>query len=77
VYQWRSLQEQKLRDSTMQIEAGKDEGCRVMNEEQLAYFIQHFERISHHTLHKLPQSADVIVPVAADYSLTGIRFNSA
>jgi D-glycerate 3-kinase len=48
-----------------------------MNEEQLAYFIQHFERISHHTLHKLPQSADVIVPVAADHSLTGIRFNSA
>jgi D-glycerate 3-kinase len=43
-----------------------------MNDTELQRFIQHYERISRHTLEHLPALADVVLPVAADHSITGI-----
>ena len=65
IYEWRSLQEEKLRQSTGDTE-------HVMDEDQLRRFIQHYERISRHTLNHLPNNADVVLPIAEDHSITGI-----
>ena len=67
IYEWRSLQEQKLASSSEHLEQNK-----VMNDTELQRFIQHYERISRHTLEHLPALADVVLPVAADHSITGI-----
>jgi D-glycerate 3-kinase len=67
VYEWRSLQEEKLKSSSMHLEQNL-----VMDESGLARFIQHYERISRHTLTHLPATADVVLPIAADHSITGI-----
>jgi len=70
IYEWRSLQEKKLKDSTSHLEQQQ-----VMNETELLRFIQHFERISRHTLAHLPAIADVVLPIAADHTITGIIQN--
>jgi len=68
VYQWRSLQEQKL------MATSSVTGTRhIMNDAELRRFIQHFERISRHTLKHLPAVADVVLPVAADQSILGVQ----
>lgn len=54
VYAWRRLQEQKLR---RQDSKGMSD---VMNDEQLDYFIQHFERLTRHCLATLPKYADIV-----------------
>ncbi len=68
IYDWRKLQEQKLKASAA---AQK----HVMSDAQLKRFIQHYERISRHTLIHLPTTADVVLPIAADHSITGIIQN--
>jgi D-glycerate 3-kinase len=70
VYEWRSLQEQKLKT-----DSAYPEQNRVMNETELQRFIQHYERISRHTLSHLPATADVVLPLAADHSIKGIVQN--
>ena len=67
IYEWRSLQEKKLKANSGQLEQSA-----VMNESELARFIQHYERISRHTLAHLPAIADVVLPLADDHSITGI-----
>jgi D-glycerate 3-kinase len=47
-----------------------------MNDTELKRFIQHYERISRHTLLHLPHTADVVLPVAEDHSITGIIQNN-
>lgn len=70
IYAWRSLQEKKLRQT---VSATQQQ--HVMDDKQLKRFIQHYERISRHTLAHLPHSADVVLPIAADHSITGIVQN--
>lgn len=67
VFQWRSLQEQKLEARTPD-----NQQSHIMNDTELTRFIQHYERISRHSLHHLPGTADVILPVSADHTITGI-----
>jgi len=67
IYTWRSLQEQKLRASTP---TGQQQG--LLDETALKRFIEHFERISRHTLLHLPQLADVVLPVNPDHSIREI-----
>ena len=52
VYRWRGLQERKLREK-----AGLQAGG-VMSEAQLQRFISHYERLTRHALHTLPERAD-------------------
>jgi len=70
VYEWRSLQEQKLKSNSRHLEQNM-----VMDESELARFIQHYERISRHTLTHLPATADIVLPIAADHSITGVVQN--
>lgn len=67
IYAWRSLQEDKLRQNT----ANSDQ-TRIMSDHELKRFIQHYERISRHTLAHLPASADIVIPVDSDHSIKEI-----
>lgn len=69
IYEWRRLQEHKLRASTP-----PDQQHRIMDDEQLKRFIQHYERISRHTLKHLPAMADMVLPITPDHAITGIEY---
>lgn len=71
IYQWRHLQEQKLKACTPE-----HQQSRILNDAELRRFLLHYERISRHTLSHLPGLADVLLPVASDHSITGIVVNS-
>ena len=53
----------------------KHQQDRIMNDTQLKRFIQHYERITRHTLNHLSTTADVVLPIAPDHSITGIIQN--
>ena len=63
VLEWRSLQEQKLRER-----AGED-ASGLMDPEAIARFIQHFERLTRHCLKTLPQSADRVFRLDAAHRI--------
>jgi D-glycerate 3-kinase len=64
VFNWRLEQEQKLR-----ARIGHDaEG--IMNEEQIARFIQHYERLTRHNLEVLPDAADQVLHLRPDHSIS-------
>ncbi len=67
IYQWRQLQEQKLKASTPEHLQN-----RILSDTELRRFLLHYERISRHTLSHLPEIADVVLPIASDHSITGI-----
>lgn len=64
IYQWRSLQEEKLKQIT---EASEE--SLIMSPGKLKRFIQHYERITRHTLQNLPSKADIVIPIRADHSI--------
>ena len=65
VYQWRSLQEQKL------AAAAGTTGNKVMDQPALDHFIQHFERLTRHCLETLPKQADLVLYLDQDHRITG------
>lgn len=67
VAEWRGRQEQKLA-----AQAGAA-GHRVMNEQQLARFIQHYERLTRHGLDVLPEQADVVFQLTDAQTIAGRR----
>lgn len=64
VYEWRALQEEKLRISTK----GQDH-LRVMNDVELRRFISHYERLTRWMLKELPDRADVLFTVNNDHRI--------
>ena len=66
IFEWRKLQESKLGNSII------DSKIRIMNNMELHRFIQHFERITRHTLKVLPEKADIILPVKKDQMINEI-----
>lgn len=41
----------------------KNAHTKIMSPKELQRFIQHYERISRHTLDKLPAKADIVLPL--------------
>lgn len=66
VYEWRTLQEDKLRESNL------SDKHQLMDADGLKRFIQHYERISRHTLAQLPAQVDYLLPVDSQHNITGI-----
>jgi len=64
IYEWRSLQEEKLKHNTH-----ASDQSHIMSDDKLKRFIQHYERITRHTLEHLPATADIVIPVAEDHSI--------
>ncbi len=66
VYRWRLEQEHKLRDK-----AGDASG--VMSDDEVATFIQHYERITRDNLARLPGRASALIELAEDHSATSFK----
>lgn len=62
---WRTQQEAALRA------AGG--GSAVMNDAQVARFIQHYERLTRHILDEMPGRVDLVVALDAQRSVTAVR----
>ena len=62
VYAWRLEQERKLHERL----AAEAKPSRVMNDEQIARFIQHYERLTRHILEEMPSRADVVLSLDAE-----------
>lgn len=75
VYQWRKLQEDKLR-ATIASGPSNANKSKVMNAEQLRRFIQHYERITRYSIQHLPARSDIVLPINADQSITGIEVHA-
>jgi D-glycerate 3-kinase len=65
VLRWRNEQEEELR--------GRAPSPGVMSGEEIARFIQHYERLSRHMLDDLPRWADMVIELAEDRSVIAIR----
>lgn len=66
VYQWRKLQEEKLRANT------KSSSNKIIDNNELNRFIQHYERITRHTLKHLPDNVDVLLPISQDHIISSL-----
>jgi D-glycerate 3-kinase len=62
VYEWRALQEQKLKKE-------RKTGAGLMNEAELTRFIQQFERLTRHCLTSLPNRADVVLELDSNHRI--------
>jgi len=62
VYEWRGLQEVKLTEQAGSVQ-------RVMNEDELRRFIEHYERITRACLKALPLQADILLKLNDNHSI--------
>ena len=70
VHRWRWQQEQDTARS-----AGK-KAAGLQTPEQLARFIQHYQRLSQHALEVLPNRADVVIRLRDDHGIEAVRYRS-
>ena len=73
VYEWRGLQEKKL---ALQNQQNADLKLRVMDEQQLARFIHHYERITRSCLTELPESADIVLQLNAGHGIDNVKIKT-
>jgi D-glycerate 3-kinase len=65
VFDWRLEQEAKMRNH---LKAADSSG--VMDEQQLGRFIQHFQRITEHSLREMPQRAQHLFKLGSDRQIS-------
>lgn len=63
VLAWRQEQERKLRD---RLAAAGQAGAQVMDDAQVADFVQHYERLTRHIAAEMPARADLVIRLDAD-----------
>jgi len=63
VLAWRREQEAKLRARLSAAGQGAD---RAMSDEEVAVFVQHYERLSRHIAREMPARADIVIALDAD-----------
>ena len=69
VFAWRSLQEEKLKRH--RAARGDADTSGVMSPEEIAHFIQHFERLTRHALTTLPGKADWVFHLDSQHRVAG------
>jgi len=68
VYQWRKTQEEKLRNNT--------QGDAIMNEQQIARFIMHYERLTRWMFEEMPQRANCTITLSPDHSIAQVDYQN-
>jgi D-glycerate 3-kinase len=66
VLEWRIQQEHALREKT---KLSGSSGAGVMSDASVARFIQHYERLTRHTLAEMPGRADLVIRLGKDRSV--------
>lgn len=69
VYQWRLLQEQKLKQKTNS-QLPNAPATQIMSPEQIHHFILHFQRLTEHASATLPQQADWLLKLDEKHTIT-------
>jgi D-glycerate 3-kinase len=67
VYQWRGLQEKKLR------RASKGGGRALMDKDVLETFIMHYERLTRWMLKEMPSRTDILLPLAPNQRIRKVE----
>ena len=69
VFEWRKLQEKKLRDSLSdeQITVNK-----TMSESEIDRFIMHYERITRYTLNEMPGRCDIVFELGNNHQVSNV-----
>ena len=62
VFEWRRLQEHKLR-LRAQSEGSSRRELRIMSDAQVDQFVMHYERLTRHMLEEMPGRADILFPL--------------
>ncbi len=78
VYQWRLLQEKKLAEKVANEGLGENslgKKSKLLNEEQLKYFISHYQRITEHCFDCMPAKANWLVELNSDHSVKAFTNN--
>ena len=70
VHRWRLEQEEKL------LASAPEDAPGIMDSQQIARFIQHYERITRNDLAVLPQLADVVLELDENHTCIRTHFNS-
>ncbi|ARU54652.1 MAG: hypothetical protein MI864_08250 [Pseudomonadales bacterium] len=73
VQEWRTLQENRLRDRL--VAAGKPLPETLMNAKQIVRFIQHYQRLTEWNLTTLPRLATVVLELQKNHQITDIVIN--
>jgi len=68
VYEWRSLQEDKL-------EADSGGRRRILDSSGLKRFVMHYERITRHTLEEMPERANLVLYLNQHHQYTSVHLN--
>lgn len=78
VFEWRSLQEKKLAERVKYIYDTQQptDHLKIMTEEQIVRFIQHYERLTRHMLEELAPRADVTLKLNQNHKIHKIFVNS-
>ena len=74
VYEWRRLQEHKLRKRVEQ-EGTSGAPSRVMSDAELERFIAHYERITRRLLEEMPERADIVFDIDERHQPAAVRIN--
>ena len=69
VFEWRALQERKLRERLHDAPAGPG-GSPGLSPAGLKRFIQHYERLTRHMLETMPAYADVVIDIDENHRMT-------
>lgn len=69
VYEWRKLQESKLRQ---RIENEASSSHSVMSDHEVERFIMHYERLTRHTLNEMPERCDIVFELGDDHHIKNV-----
>ena len=73
VFEWRKLQEQKLKAAMVDSQSMID---MTMSESDIERFIMHYERITRHTLEEMPTRANVVMELGDDHRVSNVILRS-
>lgn len=74
VFDWRLLQEEKLKEKLLAAGDNKAHDG-IMNPEQIKRFISHYQRLTEHALITMPNKADWLLRLGEDHSITALEKN--
>jgi len=77
VFEWRSLQEKKLAERVKYIFDTQQptDHLRIMDEQEIQRFIQHYERLTRQMLIEMPGRADVTLKLNENHKISEIEIN--